>query len=54
MLNITNYWRNGNQNYNEESCQQIKMVIIKNLQIINAEEDVEKREPSCFVDWTVN
>ena len=30
------------------------MAIIKSLQTINAGEDVEKREPSCFVDGTVN
>ena len=32
----------------------VRMAIIKSLQTINAGEDVEKREPSCFVDGTVN
>ena len=32
---------------------QIRMGIIKNLQIINAGEGVEEREPSCTVDGNV-
>ena len=32
----------------------VRMVIIKNLQTINAGEGVEKREPSCTVGGSVN
>jgi len=32
----------------------VRMAIIKSLQTINAGEDVEKRESSCFVGGTVN
>ena len=32
----------------------VRMAIIKNLQIINAQEGVEKREPSCIVDRNAN
>ena len=32
----------------------VRMAIIKNLQTINAGEDVEKREPSCTVGGNVN
>ena len=32
----------------------VRMVIIKNLQTINAGEGVKKREPSCSVDGYVN
>ena len=32
----------------------VRMVIIKNLQTINAGEGVEKREPSCTVGGNVN
>ena len=32
----------------------VRMVIIKSLQIINAGEGVEKREPSCTVGGNVN
>ena len=46
MLNITSYQRNTNQNYNEVSPHSGQQ---KNLQTMNAEEDVEKRESSCIV-----
>ena len=42
MLNITNYQRNANQNYN---LTPIRTAIIKNLQTTSAGEGVEKREP---------
>ena len=32
----------------------VRMVITKNLQTINAGEDVEEREPSNTVGWNVN
>ena len=43
MLNIANYQRNENQNYNEVPSE---WPSVKSLQITNAEEDVKKREPS--------
>ena len=55
MLNITNYQRNTNQNYNEvlpHTGQNGHHQ--KNLQTINAGEGVEKREPSCTVGGNVN
>ena len=55
MLNITNYQRNANQNYNEVSSHTGENGHHqKNLQTINAREDVEKREPSCTVGRNVN
>ena len=55
MLNITNYQRNANQNYNEvpphtnqNGHHQIS------LQTINAGEAMEKREPSYTVGENVN
>ena len=32
----------------------IRMAIIKKLQTVNAQEDMEKREPSCIVDRNIN
>ena len=56
MLNITNYQRNANQNYNEVSPHtgQNSHHQKKNLQTINAREGVEKRERSCSVGRNVN
>ena len=54
MLNIAHYQRNTNQNYNEVHLTMVRMAIIKNLQIVNAGEDMGKREPSCTVDGNVN
>ena len=55
MLNITNYQRNANQNYNELSPHTgQKGHHQKNLQTINAGEGVEKTEPSYTVDGNVN
>ena len=55
MLNITHYQRNANQNYSEVSPHTGKNGINqKNLQTINAGEDVEKWEPSCTVGGNVN
>ena len=52
MLNITHYQRNANQNHYEvpfhtsqNGCDP------KSLQVINAGEGVEKREPSYTVGW---
>ena len=50
MLNITHYYRNANQNYDELSLHTNQNGHHKKkIQTINAEEDVEKREPSCTV-----
>ena len=46
MLNIANYQRNANHNYSEVPLTPVRMAIIKNLQVTNAGEDVEKKEPS--------
>ena len=59
MLNIAQYQRNANQNYNElppytnqnGHHQKIK---IKKLQTVNAGEDVEKRELFCTVGGNIN
>ena len=55
MLNISNYQRNVNQNYNEVSPHTSKNGHHqKNLETINAGEDVEKRERSCTVGGNTN
>ena len=55
MLNITNYSRNSNQNYNEVSLHTGQNGHHqKNLQTINAGEGVEKRGPSYTVGGNVN
>ena len=47
MLNIANDYRNANQNYNEVSLHTSQNGHHqKNLQTINAGEDMQKREPS--------
>ncbi len=43
MLNITNFQRNANQNYNEYHLTPVWMAIIKNLETINAGKGVVKR-----------
>ena len=56
MLNITNYQRNANQNYNEVSLhtdQSGHHQNIYKLYILDGE-GVEKREPSCTVGGNVN
>ena len=45
MLNIANYQKNGNQNYNEVFPHRSEWPSSKSLQIINAG-GVEKKEPS--------
>ena len=44
MLNITNYYKNANQNYKEVSM----VIILKNVQTINAGENVENI-PTLFL-----
>ena len=55
MLLITNYQRNENENYNEvQPYTSQNGEREKNLQITNAGEGVEKREPSYTVGGNVN
>ena len=57
MLNIAQYQRNANQNYNElppHTNQNGHHQKIKKLQTVNAGEDVEKRELFCAVGWNIN
>ena len=55
MFNITKYERNANQNSNEVLLHTSQNGHHqKNLQTINAEEDVEKRESTCTVAGNVN
>ena len=55
MLNIANYQRNANQNYNEVPPHiGQKWPSLKTLQTINAGEGVEKREPSYTVGGNVS
>ena len=55
MLNITHYQRNANQNHNEVPFHAGQNGFYqKNLQIINAGEDMEKRELSYTVSGNEN
>ena len=55
MLNITNYQRNENENYNEVSPHSGQNGHHKkNLQTINVGQGVGKREPSCAVGGNVD
>ena len=55
MLNIANCQRNANQNYNEVSPQRGQNGHrLTNLQITDAGEGAEKREPSFTVGKNVN
>ena len=55
MLNITNYQKTANQNYNVISTHTSQNADHqKNLQTINAGEGAEKREPSYTVSGNVN
>ena len=51
MLNITNYYRNADQDYSEV---QPETPVIKNWQIKTTREGVEKREPSNTDGGNVN
>ena len=46
-------WRNANQNYNKILPHTIRVATIKNIQIINAGEGLEKKESSCTVGGNV-
>ena len=49
LLNVNNYQRYANQNHNEVAdCHHLEW-LAQHLQIINAGEDVEKREPAYTV-----
>ena len=54
MLNITNYQRNANQNYNEYRVTWVRWPSTKHLQTISAGETVAKREPACTVGGNIN
>ena len=59
MLNITNYHRSVNQNYNGVSSHighngHHQWPSSKKLQLINAKGGVEKREPSYTVGGNIN
>ena len=55
MLNITNYERNANRNYNEVPPPPGEVPSLKkSLQITNAGEGVEKRDPSYTVGGNVS
>ena len=54
MLNFANNLRNANQNGNEAPPPLLRMALLKSLQIINAEEGMEKWEPSYTVGGNVN
>ena len=49
MFNITNNYRNVNQNYSKIPPTPERMAIIKSLQTIKAGEGVEKRKPSYSI-----
>ena len=51
MLNITHYQRNANQNHISHWSERL---LSKSLQIINARDHVEKREPSYTVGGNAN
>ena len=54
MLNITHYYRNANQIYNEIPSHISENGHYQKVQTINAGEDVEKTEPSCIAGGNVN
>ena len=54
ILNITNYQRNANQNYNEVADKYQNVHDQKNLQTANSGEVAEKRESSYTVDGNLN
>ena len=47
---IMNYYRNVNQNYNEDYLTQSECPSSKHLQTINAGEGEEKRNPSTLLE----
>ena len=48
-LSFVNYLRNADQNGSEAPPPLLSMALLKSLQIMNAEEGMEKREPSYTV-----
>ena len=54
MINIDNYYRNANDNYNEISPHTVQNSSHqKNVLTISAGEDVEKRELSCTIGGNI-
>ena len=54
MLKLANYQRNQIKSTMRDHLTPVRTTIIKNLQIINAGEDVEEKEPSYIIDGNVN
>ena len=54
MLNITHYYRNANQIYNEIPSHISENGHYQKVQTVNAGEDVEKREPSYTLGGNAN
>ena len=54
MLNITNHWRNANQNYSDVSPHTSEWPSSKKSTDNNAGEGLKKREPSYTVGRNVN
>ena len=54
MLKLANYQRNQIKSTMRDHLTPVRTTIIKNLQIINAGEDVEEKEPSYIIDENVN
>ena len=52
VLNITNYYRNAKQNFNEYHFMPVRMAIIKKS--TNAGEGLETKEPSYTVGGNIN
>ena len=54
MMNIANYQRDANQSTTRYHLTPVRMAIIKNLQITNAGDDMEKMEIPYTVGGNVN
>ena len=54
MLNITNYWKKANQNYNEIPPNTSQNGHHYSLQITNTGESVKKKELFCTVGININ
>jgi len=54
MLKFANYWRHQIKSTMRDHLTPVRTAITKNLQIINAGEDVEEKEPSYIIDGNVN
>ena len=54
MLNVTNYLRMQIKATMKHHLTVVRIAVIKNFTILNAREDVEKREPSYTLCGSVN